>query len=212
MRKFLFIVVILLSIIPGVAKVHSPELSSKECTDANTLSKAALTVAERHIGVKETGYNRGKDVEKIQLRGGGRKGESWCAYFVYSCYDIAADWLHIDNPLKKTGAVCLQLKHAMRSPNLEIIWTDKNQVVKALPGDIMIMKKGHFSRKKHAGRRWLGHTGIVKYQVQDSLHNIEGNTNDRGTRNSSGIDGVYLKSRTLHKSGSLQIIALLRVK
>jgi hypothetical protein len=42
-------------------------------------------VALSQVGVREHGFNRGKQVELYQRAGGGKPGDAWCSWFVSWC-------------------------------------------------------------------------------------------------------------------------------
>jgi len=134
------------------------------------LSDQALTIAIGQVGQKENplGSNWGHPVQDYLASIGIHFPASWCMAFVYWCFDHAAGQLAQPNPLFKTGGVLTQ-------------WTNRplNRIIVAAPanppkpGDIFIMDLG----------KGLGHTGIVELLGADgSLHTIEGNTNDSGSR------------------------------
>lgn len=116
------------------------------------------------IGVQEDpiGSNWGKDTTKgvpMYLASVGiHFPASWCMSFVYWCCIQ-------ENPntaLIKTGGVLMQ-------------WNEVGAQYKhntPQPGDIFIQDHGH----------GLGHTGFVESVIGDTIHTIEGNTNDTGSR------------------------------
>lgn len=127
------------------------------------LSKETILSAITQIGVQEIpkNSNAGYDVEKYLKSVGLGKGYSWCMAFVYWNVNQAATKLQIPNGLLKTGGVLAQYNYA------------KNiRFTKPQKGDIFIMDYG----------KGLGHTGFVEYVLGDSIHTIEGNTNDDGSR------------------------------
>lgn len=127
------------------------------------LATATLKTALSQLGVKEIpkGSNAGPEVE-IYLRSVGLgKGYAWCMAFVYWCVNLSATKTAIKNPLKKTAGVLDQYNS---SPQL-VVATPQ-------PGDIFIMDFG----------KGIGHTGIVEKVVGTNLYTIEGNTNDKGSR------------------------------
>lgn len=127
------------------------------------LSKETILSAITQIGVEEVprGSNKGKDVEKylavVHLGG----GYSWCMAFAYWNVQQASIKLGIPNPLHNTAGVMAQ-------------WNASPQLHSATPqaGYLFILDEG----------KGLGHTGIVEYVLGDTVHTIEGNTNDGGSR------------------------------
>lgn len=125
------------------------------------ISEKAIEIAITQIGVKEDpiGSNSGPKVNEYLKSVGLGKGYSWCAAFVYWCFNEASKVAApvAINPLYKTAGV---LDHWIHRA--------KNQVKTPQAGDIFIMDLGHGQ----------GHTGIVeKINSDGSLSTIEGNTN-----------------------------------
>ena len=141
-----------------------------------TLAAKTLEVATSQLGVQEIpkGSNAGKSVEAYLNSVGLTKGYSWCMAFVYWCANKSSKELGKTNPLSKTGGV---LKQWNLRPLL--------QVKEPQPGDIFIIDYG----------KGLGHTGIIEKVVGNTLHTIEGNTNDEGSR-----EGYEVCRRTRQKN------------
>lgn len=134
-----------------------------------TLTAAALEVAKTQIGQEEhpKGSNWGTPVKDYLHSVGIDFPASWCAAFVYWCYERAAAKRlemvpYAKNPLAKTGGV---LRHWNERPGNRITGTPQ-------AGDIFIMDFG----------KGLGHTGFVKAVDGLNVHTIEGNSNDTGSR------------------------------
>lgn len=153
----------------------------------------ALAVAVSQLGVREDppGSNRGAEVDRyVRSVGLNPEGKySWCAAYVYFCFDEAAKAMGIPNPLVKTGGVLDHWHKAAENPAARrIAAADARLFIEDLPGTIFIM----------AFAGGLGHTGLVE-SVSDStdgkvLVTIEGNTNIDGSR--EGI-GVFRRKRLL---------------
>lgn len=129
----------------------------------STLGKKALEIAVTQLGVQEIpkNSNAGPAVEKYLKSVGLGKGYAWCMAFIYWCTKEASIQIAVTNPLFKTAGV------------LAMYNAKKNLVVKdPQPGDIFIMDFG----------KGNGHTGIVERVENNTLHTIEGNTNDEGSR------------------------------
>jgi hypothetical protein len=129
--------------------------------------------------------NRGPQVDQYLARVGvdPRSGSPWCAAFAYWCFDEAARHLGLANPCVKTAGV---LDHWARSPHAarvpaEAAFDDPRLI---RPGALFVIDHG-------SGR---GHTGIVVKVLTGEIATIEGNTNQRGSREG---DGVYQKTRTI---------------
>lgn len=128
-----------------------------------SLVEKTLAVAVTQLGKQEIpkGSNAGPDVEKYLKSVGLGPGYSWCMALVYWCTKQAADELKVLNPLVRTGGVMRQ-------------WNENAKLRVAVPkaGDIFIMDFG----------KGLGHTGFIERVEGTTLHTIEGNTNDDGSR------------------------------
>lgn len=145
----------------------------------------ALAIAALKVGVKEEppGSNRGPEVDEFQRRVGlNPEGKySWCAAFVYWCFDEAAKAMELQNPLVKTGGV---LKHWNESKGLKILVADAKKAPETLPGTVFIM----------SFPGGLGHTGFVEAVDGSMIVTIEGNTSEGGSR--EGV-GVFKRRRTI---------------
>ena len=139
----------------------------------------ALVVAVTQIGVSEKPLNSnwGPDVELYLRSVGINFPASWCAAFVYWCYQQASIKAGFENPLIKTGG-CLD--HWNRSAKLAKRFSAadvaKNPAL-IRPGQIFIMDFGGGA----------GHTGFVVAIDGKYIITIEGNTNIDGSRNGVGV-------------------------
>jgi hypothetical protein len=132
------------------------------------LVDGAITVAATQLGQRETGPNTGPMVDKYLASVGLPPGNSWCACFVFWCFQQAADALGMLNPCPRTGGVLRMWEEA---PELTKVTTPSR-------GSIIIMDHG----KGH------GHTGIVETVNGGGLiETIEGNTNRGGSRNGDSV-------------------------
>lgn len=126
----------------------------------SALSQKALGVAITQLGQHENplGSNWGEPVKTYLHSVGIDFPASWCAAFVYWCYNQTGT----PNPLVKTGGV---LRH----------WGEASKALRVTdpqPGDIFIMDFG----------KGLGHTGIVEKVDATFIYTVEGNSNDSGSR------------------------------
>lgn len=144
------------------------------------LAQKAVAVAIAQIGVVENPLhsNRGLEVDQY-IRSVGLTPEgnnySWCAAFVYWCYNEAATDLNLYNPLVKTAGV---LKHWQKATCTKVSLEEaKNNPSLVQVGSIFIMDHG----------RGLGHTGIVESVSGGNLVTLEGNTNNTRSRNGYGV-------------------------
>lgn len=139
----------------------------------NDITAKALEIAATFIGVRETKRNRGPEVDAFLYDVGldPTKGDyPWCCAFLFSCFKRASLDLRVPNPMPKIAAV-------MR------LWSQTPQWQRGLPAP------GAIAIFDHGGGH--GHCGIVQ-SVGAQVVNIEGNTNDQGSREG---DGVYRKLR-----------------
>lgn len=139
------------------------------------LAITTLATAKTQIGVQEIpkGSNAGPEVEIYLKSVGLGKGHSWCMAFVYWCVLQASLKEKTVNPLFKTAGVLHQFNKSQ-----------KLVVLKPQPGDIFIMDFG----------KGLGHTGIVEKVVGSIIHTIEGNSNNKGSR--EGYEVCQRKRKT----------------
>ncbi|MBV8254998.1 MAG: CHAP domain-containing protein [Chitinophaga sp.] len=131
-----------------------------------TLSEKVLAVALSQEGVAEhpKGSNSGPEVNQYLKSVGLGPGASWCMAFVYWCTEQACKAIGVKNGLVKTGGVLLQ----WRTTSLKKV-TSYGAVK---PGSIFIMDYGN----------GFGHTGFVIKVEKDTIHTVEGNTNNDGSR------------------------------
>jgi hypothetical protein len=144
-----------------------------------SLKAEALKTAITQVGVEEKpkGSNSGKEVNEYLKSVGLNPGFSWCAAFVYWCFNKAALGLKISNPLIKTGGV---LAHWNQADKKYRVTTSPE------PGDIFIMD---FSKG-------LGHTGIVESVTASHINTIEGNASD----NNGGREGYIVTKKSRAKT------------
>ena len=148
--------------------------------------------ANSYVGVRERGGNNrnftDKELKNMMAAVGWKPGYAWCAFFVRAILD------ECDVQSTITGW----------SPTAynrnDVIFTNGRFYQNFKSGDVMVMTLS-YSNFKNTGRyKAIGHTGIVDAVGQYSVRTIEGNTNDSGSRDSRGGDGVYVKIRPLNKN------------
>ncbi|NDP26452.1 MAG: CHAP domain-containing protein [Flavobacterium sp.] len=144
----------------------------------STLGKKTLAVAITQLGVQEIpkNSNAGPAVEKYLKSVGRGKGYAWCMAFMYWCTKEASTQLGLENPLFKTAGVL-----AMYNKEKDSVVTDPQ------PGDLFIMDFG----------KGQGHTGIVEKVEKNTIHTIEGNTNDEGSREGYEVCRRQRKTNTI---------------
>lgn len=167
-----------------------PELS----TTGDALLARVLQIAagEEARKVREVppGSNKGPDVEAYLRSVGLGGGFSWCAAFVYWCFDKAAQDLGRANPAFKTGG-CLAHWNGAPGKGARRVLTSKAQADPALlqPGMIFIMD--------HGGG--LGHTGLVESISGGMITTLEGNANTGGSREGVGVFRLTRKINSINK-------------
>jgi hypothetical protein len=153
-----------------------------------TLGQLALKYAIAELGKQEIplGSNWGPHVRKYLQSVGLDFPAAWCAAFVYWCFAQAAKEMGIPNPVPKTGGVL----------NMWRLADAKNKMkatIEPQRGDIFIMDYG----------KGLGHEGIVEKKDATFVYNVEGNTNDSGSR-----EGIEVTRKQRPRKG--KIIGYLR--
>jgi hypothetical protein len=153
--------------------------------------KKLADIALSQVGVKEIGgNNRGKKIREYQAATNlAPAAWPWCAAFVDWCVaqwlndKEVVSWLGLKTmtPSKwrpRTAAAFGLIEWAKKRPNTtQVIYNTKAPKV----GDIAVFD--------------FSHTGIVVATSKTMFDCVEGNTNQRGTRDSDSGDGVWLKSR-----------------
>lgn len=165
--------------------------------DAPTaLLRGAVEVAgtEADAGIREIprNSNRGPRVDAYLKSVDLWPGLSWCAAFVFWCFDEAAARVLVNqqNPLIKTGG-CLD--HWTRCEKAGARRIKASEAIKnpclLRPGHIFIMDHG----------RGLGHTGIIERVSGGLLYTIEGNTDASRTREGGGVYRLTRKVSEINK-------------
>jgi CHAP domain/Putative peptidoglycan binding domain len=143
----------------------------------NPLFKKVLEIASGEVGTMENpiGSNAGVRVEEYLASVDLGKGFAWCVAFLYFCFEKASQELHGINPLVKTAGV---LDLWARAKCRKIVTPDfVNNPSLIKPGYIFIISTGNGH----------GHTGIVESVEGGFLTTIEGNTNDTGSPEGTGV-------------------------
>jgi hypothetical protein len=152
-----------------------------------------LKIAEREVGTREEGGNNsGRRIREYQTATNLKPAAwPWCAAFVDFCIrewlqnPYCSGWLKLKIPpdawRPKTALAYGFYGWSKERPKTTLLLTEKAQTE---PGDIVMFD--------------FSHVGFVSKEEGDFIHTIEGNTNQRGERDSVTGDGVYRKIR--HKS------------
>ena len=144
------------------------------------LAQAALEVADGQVGVSEQppGSNRGKEVEEFLAAVGVPPGNPWCAAFVYWCVDRAAERLGQANCLPRTGGV-LEMWRGAKRTGLPCVPSGQAVAQPSLVTAGMVFVIDHGGGK--------GHVGFVEGVANGRLVTVEGNSNDGGSREGTGV-------------------------
>ncbi|MFM9872727.1 MAG: CHAP domain-containing protein [Fimbriimonadaceae bacterium] len=139
----------------------------------------AMANADSQVGVKETGINKGKQVEEYQETAGLGKGggNPWCACFVYWCLIQSGA-----NPgrLPQPG-ICAAVRNWAS-------WAKGQSKIQRTP------KRGHLFYWLKADQ--TGHMGFcIGPSILGIFRTIEGNTD--GESGSREGDGVHKRTRTI---------------
>lgn len=162
--------------------------------ETRPLRLVALGLAVTQLGVRESGRNRGREVDAY-LRSVGIDPETgsfpWCAAFVHWCFDAAAATLDRQCPVPKTAGVLKALAMAKAG---KVTRTELATVRPRVLGPDDLPDRGHVYYYPTGGGR--GHCGIVESVTVDDagihVETCEGNTDASGTREG---DGVYRRRR-----------------
>jgi hypothetical protein len=144
------------------------------------LREKTLSVAERYVGTREHGANRGEQVEKFQAAAEISPGEPWCAAFVNFCAERAAEALNVISPLES-----VPLQGYVPSYVSILPFVTPSEVK---PGDLFVVY--------HADKKRYAHVGFVRSidLTRNTIRTVEGNSNGGGSRDG---DGVYSITRVI---------------
>ena len=129
----------------------------------NRLTQQLIIEAHKHIGICETSYNSGPEIDEWLRRVHSEPGKSWCMALAWCKLDDAIKALGMTNPMPPTASVhrFFQMAHQFHA-----WWSE--------PGPGYIFGIDHGNGK--------GHAGIVLDVAGDDLATYEGNTNKAGER------------------------------
>ena len=146
--------------------------------------QTAIMKATALIGTKETSPNRGAIVDTIQKEFG-MVGNSWCAMFVWYCYNEAhKQVIGKKVPLYKTASS----QRMYEAYDINGFTYKDSKLMQ--PGDICIWQ--------HNPNTATGHVGLITTyydQKTGRFGTIEGNTSSGEVGSQSNGDGVFARSR-----------------
>jgi hypothetical protein len=146
--------------------------------------KQLISIYSSYIGVREkTGKNDGPEVERFLAHEGLGKGYAWCAAFVSFCLDSAG--------FKNTITAWSPSAH-----NRKALVYDKGKFLDTPePGHVFTI---HYPKKKR-----IGHTGFYDgWASEGIMQTVEGNTNDRKSREGDGVYVILRPINTIHSISS----------
>ncbi len=148
--------------------------------------------AESFIGIVEKGGNNKGFTDpyfrKLMEKQGWRPGYAWCSFFVMGVLDEC----NVPHTITGWSPTAYNRK--------DVIFTNGKFVQSYSPNDVLVMTLSYGDKNNKARYKGIGHTGIVELVGKYSVRTVEGNTNDRGTRDSRTGDGVYRKVRPLSRN------------
>jgi hypothetical protein len=181
--------------LPPESKTNSAPESSVSVASKKKESPAIeklVEIALSQVGVKEVGgNNKGLKIREYQSATSLKPAAwPWCAAFTSW---IIREWLKDQEVVKwlnlkvltpekwrpKTAAAFGYIEWAKSRPATTKVFSEK---AKPQVGDLVIFD--------------FSHIGIVVKVGENNFQCVEGNTNQRGTRDSNSGDGVWLKTRT----------------
>jgi hypothetical protein len=144
------------------------------------------------IGIVEKGGNNKGFTDpyfrKLMEKQGWRPGYAWCSFFVMGVLDEC----NVPHTITGWSPTAYNRK--------DVIFTNGKFVQSYSPNDVLVMTLSYGDKNNKARYKGIGHTGIVELVGKYSVRTVEGNTNDRGTRDSRTGDGVYRKVRPLSRN------------
>lgn len=152
--------------------------------------KSLSDIAKMFEGVQEIPENQGfKDrfLSYVMDVVGFEKGYAWCMLFATVCADLY--FTQFDSTLVNKykecftpGAVSSFNNFKKKFPEMISDTPDVNSIA-------------IWQRYKNGKATWRGHAGIVVFLNGSVLLSVEGNTNEKGSREG---DGVYIKERNIY--------------
>lgn len=141
-----------------------------KCTDPNNVRKEVVALAQREVGIMESGENSGPRVDRYNAYVGLSK-VPWCASFVSWCFREAG----YTQPRTAWSPALFPSKRIVKDP---------------LVGMVLGI---YFPELKR-----IAHCGIVEVVRNDLVYSIEGNTNVNGGRDGIGVFRRIRHKRSIH--------------
>ena len=183
----------------GSEKVRDNNTPLNPLSRGEDIGAKVVRQARKYLGVRETGYNRGPEIERFQKSHGGKPGQSWCAYFVATVLDEAG--------VKKPGYRKGMAQGYITNQSIRASRVAKGYV-KLNAGWLAIW--GRFKQGRNTGS---GHIEIVTNQIRaDTFEGIGGNTSGHSKGSTNDGDGVYETTRKIITYGSFRIIYFTQIE
>jgi hypothetical protein len=148
--------------------------------------------AESFIGIVEKGGNNKGFTDpyfrKLMEKQGWRPGYAWCSFFVMGVLGECG----IPHTITGWSPTAYNRK--------DVIFTNGKFLQSYSTNDVLVMTLSYGDKNSKTRYKGIGHTGIVELVGKYSVRTVEGNTNDRGTRDSRTGDGVFRKVRPLSRN------------
>lgn len=154
------------------------------------LNQEIAKVAKKYVGNTEISGNKGfenKEFEELMTAVGWRKDQAWCAYFTELVWKEAYNNIFNDPNINKSLDILFSAGAVATFNNFrrsEFFTSDTPCI-----GSLVIWQT--FRRNVP---HWTGHAGIVVDHTDKTIVTVEGNTNQKGSREG---DGVYEKLRII---------------
>lgn len=162
-----------------------------------------LAEAKKWLNIKETGPNKGPEVERFQKAVDGKAScESWCAAFVMYCiFETEKQYKSRFNVDLKTWLY--KTEHVLTMWNLS---PKECRLTAPIPGSLIIWQHLDAAGNQTA----KGHVGIVSRVIDKTFaETIEGNTSNDAVVQDDG-DGVYLLKRNYKQvTGTKRVVGFL---
>ena len=169
---------------------------------------AVLHFAFSKVGVREDGCHPRSDVAIFLDAAGGRlqDGSVWGQAFAYWAYTTGAGWLGLETTAPKAVSAAHAWNLAKQSGSTVITASEIREGATVLAGDqVFRVRNGHLDDIKAISNGCLPtcYTAIIERRVGSILYTIEGNVNQSGSHEGSG---VYRRSYSLQSDTLLGVV------
>lgn len=186
------------------------------------INEVAVEKAKSYLHVREKrNDNRSPEIDKFHKYYGLPYGNPWCMMFVGYSYYEAFSAYNMKTPIPRIARVSTFSKIAIKNPIVYRVISTKKLVWGVdtlLPGDMVAFKHGAMTATDTF--TWDGHIEIGLRQEGQNYICIGGNTkpSNKGdqtgrTKNdiSAGLDGTYIRERTLGLNSKFPIVYIIRL-